>query len=304
MQALTPLLFSMLFPRFSSKSPTTEADYAALQGSDYPHESLLSDQSVRRASSASMRSQQYNGRSDGEQPQQHTSFQDGYISQDFNEQQYLSAKVRRHRSAGSTLRSATDPTSDRSARSSGIGSGLNRNNTFPQTRRAAPPKRLSLDHAAFIATYPMLDGLGDTSSRRMNNSEYYAPILSSGSASSSSTRSVRKQRSQDMPAARSSTSSISSMVSDDSTVASSISSCASSIREPLTPTRSSVNYRSILSTSNKAISGSVATTKDLINLYGQEEGPTCLSPQSSNFAQPDSAMAIVGTRGQRHLIAH
>ncbi|KAG0368131.1 hypothetical protein BGZ54_002615 [Gamsiella multidivaricata] len=267
MQALTPLLFSMLFPRFSTKT-TTDRD-PNFEG-DYSHESLLS-------------------------------FQDGHaVYEQRHSQELAPVKTRRHRSTGADgiRRSASDPTPN---------SSLNRSNTFPPSRRTGRPKRLSLDHAAFMATYPMLDGLGDTSNRQTSNAF----------ASRSST--VRKQRSQDtMSASRPSISSISSMVSDASS-SSSLSS-ASPVQEPLTPTTNSPNYRKSL----KMDQSGKSSAKDLINLHSFDEsmGQVCVSPQSNNFFEeaglhhhqqhqsnvvPGSITghkAVVGARGQRQLIAH
>ncbi|KAI8601472.1 hypothetical protein EDD21DRAFT_106962, partial [Dissophora ornata] len=288
MQALTPLLFSMLFPRFGGKD-TTDRD-SSLEG-DCVHESLLG------------------GRS-SEEP----SFQEGYSVHGHvhHQEQRSAANVRRHRSMDSNTihHSATDPSSNR----------LSRNNTFPRSRRAGPPKRLSLDRAAFMATYPMLDGLGDTSVS--SNEEYYGPMMPRKSTASSA-RNMRKQQSQDMSLSRASTSSISSMVSDASS--SSSESASSSIRAPLTPTRSP-NYRSTVKMASSAKkSGSKApvnNAKDLINLHhlGEDEGEACLSPQSNNFfneedqysQQTDAILSASATgfevaavaRAQRQLIAH
>ncbi|KAF9907828.1 hypothetical protein BX616_000318 [Lobosporangium transversale] len=295
MQALTPLLFSMLFSRSGNKSPITERDYP-VEGSNYSYEALSNGQSVRRASSGSFRNNTHR-----------QAFQDGYPIQDLDSQQNPSTNAPRHRSAGSTRRCSSDPNMNKRPNNA----GLNRNNTFPQSRRAAPPQHLSLDHAAFMATFPMLDGLGDTTSKRMSDLEYYAPILNyHGTASSPSSRRVSKKRSQEIASSRSSTCSISSMVSDASTAASTVSS-ASSIREPLTPTRHSTNYRNSLSKKTKK-AATESTIKDLINLdnFGDDEVMRCASPLSHNAFEEDqavlagSAIAVVGARGQRQLIAH
>ncbi|KAF9342942.1 hypothetical protein BGX26_006585, partial [Mortierella sp. AD094] len=316
--ALTPLLFAMLFPRSSSTAPGRRN--SGPDNNDCTHESLLSSQS-----SADRR----------------YSFHDGYLME--RDEQTLSTKTRRHRSVGSARRSATDPThnnehinnnntnnntntSSSSSSSSSVRS-IHRNSTFPQSRRANPPKRLSIDHAAFIATYPMLDGLGDTA--RTSDEEYYGPLINTTSSprskpSSSSSSRARKQRSQDgLATSRVSTSSLCSLVSDDSMSCSS----SSSIREPLTPTRSPADYHSIMrigSPVNKsgevsppaaatipATTTSTATAKDLVN-FGENShlGMPCLSPQSNNFF--DDGETIIGykasvaveSRSQRRLIFH
>ncbi|KAF9993114.1 hypothetical protein BGZ80_007457 [Entomortierella chlamydospora] len=304
MQALTPLLFSMLFPRSGNTTP--ERRNSRSDNNDYPRDSLLSSQS-----SADRR----------------YSFHDGYLLD--RDDQTLSTKTRRHRSAGSARRSATEPTlninnnnnnndNTISSSSSSVRS-IHRNSTFPQSRKANPPKRLSIDHAAFMATYPMLDGLGDTV--RTSEEEYYGPLINATSSKPrASSSKARKQRSQESLAiSRASTSSLCSLVSDDSM---SCSSSSSSIREPLTPTRST-DYHSIMrmgSPANKtgkvsppptATATNTATTKDLVDFSENTHlGMPCLSPQSNNFF--DDGETIIGykastgveSRGQRRLIAH
>ncbi|KAF9942053.1 hypothetical protein BGZ65_011354 [Modicella reniformis] len=298
MQALTPLLFSMLFPRFSNKNAVNR-DFILV--GDNPSESLLSDNRVSN-----------------ELP----CFQEGYLLQDrarhshehHQQQQHLPAKTRKHRSTGSTntspRRSATMPLEVNN-------SGITRNNTFPQTdRKAGPPKSLSLDHAAFMATFPMLDGLGDTS-RPRDYSCYPGNTASKANSVTSTSpkpKALRKKQSQELTASRSSTSSLCSMVSDTS----SSSSSSSILREPLTPTKSTNNYRSVEAVANNKKN---SITKDLINLhgFGDEEGRLCLSPQSSNFFDLEghhesqvlagqeagyTKAVVAGARGQRQLIAH
>ncbi|KAF9433745.1 hypothetical protein BGZ76_009025 [Entomortierella beljakovae] len=169
MQALTPLLFSMLFPRYNNPSP--ERRNSGLDESEYSQDTLVnSPTSIDRR----------------------YSFGDGYLLE--REEQIISTKARRHRSAGSTRRSATDPTNDHfntaTATTSGS-SSINRNGASHHSRKANPPKSLSIDHAAFMATYPMLDGLGDTV--RTSDSEYYGPLINTASPKPK----TRKQRSQD-----------------------------------------------------------------------------------------------------------
>ncbi|CAO3569174.1 unnamed protein product [Mortierella alpina] len=268
MQALTPLLFSMLFPRSNSNKVTVDPEIDG--DSEYPHSALLG-------------------------------FQDGYSLHN-NNQQPVSAKARRHHSMGAA---STGPRRSRTAlgeTDEPVHSNINRSSTFPPASRTSTgrrrPQRLSLDHAAFIATYPSLDGLGDMGPRP------------------ATTSSLHKKRSPEtLPSSRNSTSSISSMVSDASTASSSSSS--SSVREPLTPTRSP-NYRSTLK--SKTATRTAATTKDLISLqsYEEDEGQVCLSPRSNNDENLSLSAAealsgniatgykpaVAEARGQRQLIAH
>ncbi|KAF9150942.1 hypothetical protein BGX20_005552 [Mortierella sp. AD010] len=294
----------MLFPRSGNTTPERRNSRT---DNDYPRDSLLSSQS-----SADRR----------------YSFHDGYLLD--RDDQILSTKTRRHRSAGSARRSVTEPAlninnninkNDNTISSSSSSSvrSIHRNGTFPQSRRANPPKRLSIDNAAFMATYPMLDGLGDTV--RTSEEEYYGPLINAApSKPRASSSKARKQRSQEsLAGSRASTSSLCSLVSDDSM---SCSSSSSSIREPLTPTRST-DYHSIMrmgSPANKtgkvsppptATVANTATTKDLVDLSENIHiGMPCLSPQSNNFFDDGEtligykASAGVESRGQRRLIAH
>jgi len=281
-------------------------------------------------------------------------FQEGYILQDrarhSQERQKNSTKTRKHHSAPPTTTAASSPSPRRSATTNGGSessdmdqcTSMTRANTFPPARRAGRPKRLSLDHAAFMATFPMLDGLGDTS-RPKERDYYYASPSSSpspshprntatksndhhrGSSSSPKPKLVRKKQSQEMSASRSSTSSLCSMVSDTSS-----SSSSPSLREPLTPTRSPKYYRTSrksdesLNSKRNSHYNTHGTAKDLIVLhgFGEEGGKLSLSPKSNNFfdaeiPQLDGSQAlaghsvtgynkavVVGARGQRQLIAH
>ncbi|KAF9095229.1 hypothetical protein BGX23_000838 [Mortierella sp. AD031] len=320
MQALTPILFSMLFPRFSNKSTTDGNDAEG----HYSIESLLSGN--RNSTSSEL-----------------LSFGEGYHPVDERQQQqqdYRSAKARRHHSTGSNalIDSAHNPRNN----------SIRRNNTVPPVRRASRPTRLSTDHAAFMATYPSLDGLGDmgrTSSMDYyhssnNNSAYTANSSHSPNNSNStsprtprkasSSSKLRKQQSQEqmttMPA---------SIVSDSSSTAStssSTSSSASSVREPLTPTKTSNHYHSILNGDTPADNSNIATSSrsssskrvsfpnpvrgNLINVESNSnstEGDSdnknmlCYSPQSDNFFAEEGfagPVAVRAARGQRQLIAH
>lgn len=288
MQALTPLLFSMLFPRSGSKN-VVERELSRQHENDNASQSLLSHR------------QRTN-----ELPR----FQEGYLLQDRThnsqeQRQKRSTKARKHRSAptiipdSNTARRDVDNSLDMDNRS-----GITRADTFPPTRRAAPPKRLSLDHAA-LSTFPMLDGLGDTSRPR----DYYhsspspspsyrnTATQTNNSRSSPKPKSLRKKQSQELALSRSSTSSMCSMVSDSSSLSSSPS--LGELRTP-TPTRSAPSeYRRSIDN----------TTKDLIVLhgFGEEDGRLCMSPKSSNFIDAEISPLHEGyskARGQRQLIAH
>ncbi|KAF9090179.1 hypothetical protein BGX27_002322 [Mortierella sp. AM989] len=259
---------------------------------DYPHQSLLNQSTADRR----------------------YSFHEGYTME--RDEHVLSAKTRRHRSAGSSRRCSSDPSLRSSNSHINNTTTANTNNSHGMNRRASPPKSLSIDHAAFIATYPMLDGLGDTA--RTSDEEYYGPLVNTASStlpkSRASSSRVRKQRSQEgLPSSRASTSSLCSLVSDDS-----MSSCSSSssLREPLSPTRSPADYHSILrmGSSDKSSKVSRAQPKDLVNFSDDNNSKTnsrtCPSPQSNNFFDNEETIGFsaspVGTesRGQRRLIAH
>ncbi|KAG0259421.1 hypothetical protein BG011_002633 [Mortierella polycephala] len=303
MQALTPLLFSMLFPRLGNKNTTGNQD--SEYDNAYPREPLLH----------------------GNRTSNEVSFEEGYTFQDQHRhsQEPLSAKARRHHSMGSTgsQRSTNDTDNADPTRNS-----VRRASTLPQGRRANRPKRLSLDPKAFYATYPSLDGLGDMGPS--SSSGYHESFASTNTATKSRNHhndsnsngnnnsrnkapaKLRKQTSQqEMPFSRPSTSSISSMVSDVSSLSS-----TSSVHESLTPIRSP-NYRSILGTEDpfaKTTKASTMAAKDLINLQscGKDEGSLCLSPKSSNvFAEehvvvtgPAAGNAAADARAHRQLIAH
>ncbi|KAF8985970.1 hypothetical protein BGZ46_000056 [Entomortierella lignicola] len=273
MQALTPLLFSMLFPRSNSperrnSGPTDDND-----------ESLLTND--RRYS-----------------------FHDGYILD--RQSSSSSTKTRRHRSVGTSRRASSEPTLSLSSNNNAnSATSINTRSTGSIAhRRANHPKSLSIDHAAFIATYPMLDGLGDTA--RTSDCEYYGPLISSSSPSSTKTK-ARKHRSQDgLPtSSRASTSSLCSLVDDDSMTCSS---SASSIREPLTPTtKSPADYHSIMRVGSPAKKSS-PITKDLVS-FDDNSLVSCQSPQSNNFFSEGEPIGYktsvtVESRGQRRLIAH
>jgi hypothetical protein len=230
----------MLFPRFSGTKNT--ADMSPDAEGHYPIESLLggrnSTNSYRNSTSSELLASSF-------------SFGEGYpVDNNHNHSNTRSAKARRHHSTGALLDS-TAQSSSSSSSTLPLNNNIRRNNTVPQVRRASRPERLSIDHAAFIATYPSLDGLGDMGYRNSSSSnmDYYRNNTANTANNSTtsprrkaSSSKLRKQQSQDpLPASRASTSSIASMVSDaSSTSCSSI----SSVREPLTPTKSS-NYHSI-----------------------------------------------------------
>ncbi|KAF9131750.1 hypothetical protein BGW39_001352 [Mortierella sp. 14UC] len=338
MQALTPLLFAMLFPRFSKNDTSPDAE-----GND-PVESLLGGH--RNSTSSEVVSPSF------------FSFGEGYPVDEYstsNQDYRAAAKVRRHHSTGSNALLDSAQTNNTSA-SSPRNTSIRRNNTVPQVRRTSrsQPQRLSIDHAAFIATYPSLDGLGDMGYRSSSSLDYYRNNNTANTAnnnssttprtprSKASSSKLRKQQSQETLPSRASTSSIASMVSDASSSTSVASSSASSAREPLTPTKAS-NYHSILSSSNDGTDASSSTTKkskraslpvaivnsqkkDLISLdsVAQDESNTttfqakspmvCQSPQSDNFFSAEESFAgpvasvnsegFVKARGQRQLIAH
>ncbi|KAF9186934.1 hypothetical protein BGZ51_001244 [Haplosporangium sp. Z 767] len=305
MQALTPLLFSMLFPRPGNKNTINNRD--SEYDSAYPHEPLL-----------------HGNRTSNEQ-----SFEEGYTIRDqhHHSQEPLSAKTRRHHSMSSTgSRRGTNDTDNADPASNSV----RRASSLPQGRRANRPKRLSLDPKAFYATYPSLDGLGDMG--RPSNSEYRGSFASTNTATKSRSHhsgsssggngnnnnrsktpsKLRKQASQqEMLLSRPSTSSISSIVSDVSSLSS-----TSSVHEPLTPIRSP-NYHSILSTEDPSANTaktSTMTTRDLINFQscGKDERNLCPSPKSSNAFEEEHAVmtgpatggAAADARGHRQLIAH
>ncbi|KAF9909057.1 hypothetical protein EC991_009118 [Linnemannia zychae] len=323
MQALTPLLFAMLFPRFSKNDTHSDAE-----GHD-TIESLLGGH--RNSTSSEVASPSF------------FSFGEGYPVDEYSQDNRAAAKARRHHSTGALLDSAqTNNNNAGSPRNTNI----RRNNTVPQVRRTSrpQPQRLSIDHAAFIATYPSLDGLGDMGYRSSSSLDYYrnnnntantannnpstTPRTPRSKASSSK---LRKAQSQETLPSRSSTSSIASMVSDASSISS-----VSSAREPLTPTKAS-NYHSILSNDGTDASSSKKSKRaslpvaivnsqknDLINpdsvaqdennIFQAKSPMVCQSPQSDNFFSAEESFAgpvasvnsegFVKARGQRQLIAH
>ncbi|KAG0298253.1 hypothetical protein BGZ96_001219 [Linnemannia gamsii] len=322
MQALTPLLFSMLFPRFSGTKNT--ADMSPDAEGHYQIESLLgarnSTNSYRNSTSSELLASSF-------------SFGEGYpVDNNHNHNNTRSTKARRHHSTGTLLDSTAQSSSSSTSSSTTTPvNNIRRNNTVPQIRRVSRPERLSIDHAAFIATYPSLDGLGDMGYRNSSSSssmDYYRNNNNStANTANNSTTSprrkassskLRKQQSQDtLPASRASTSSITSMVSDASS--SSSSSSVSSVREPLTPTKSS-NYHSIdgidvVSSTKKAANNKRASMpvsiirsssnnniKDnLIHLEAEAEEEeevnrvkslaVCQSPQSDNFFSTEEGFA-------------
>ncbi|KAG0055589.1 hypothetical protein BGZ83_008023 [Gryganskiella cystojenkinii] len=294
-------------------------------------------------------------------------FEEGYPAHE-QPQQHQTTKARRHHSTGSTFalngglprciangsRTTRAPLDNNSFISdqnhhcnntsamdqAPLSANLNRRSaTFPpqQQQRSARrsgttaprPKRLSLDHASYIATYPSLDGLGDLG--RTSSLEYFAdpcyaaPLPRRSGSSNSNNNRVRKQTSQDtLSASRSSTSSISSMVSDISTSSSTLTS--SSVREPLTPTNRSPNYKSIDNHTKRSSSSSsrksvhLTSFDDLLedsnnnnNNSGSKDhvhaGHLCLSPQSNNFFEEENGQFVIiakstEARGQRQMIAH
>ncbi|KAG0281558.1 hypothetical protein BGZ95_002366 [Linnemannia exigua] len=339
MQALTPLLFAMLFPRFSNSKNDSTPD---AEGHD-TIESLLNGHRNSTSSELSPSSPSF------------FSFGEGYPVDEYsnNSQEYHSAKVRRHHSTGALIDSAQSNNSNLPRNTN-----IRRNNTVPQVRRASgrpQPQRLSIDHAAFIATYPSLDGLGDMGYRSSSSLDYYRnnnntanTANNSNNNSSTSPRSprskassskLRKQQSQETLPSRASTSSIASMVSDaSSSSSSSVASTSSSAREPLTPTKTS-NYHSIHGTdasslttkkskraslpvtivrpgnnkSNLIALDSVAQEEQENDNKLQAKSMLCQSPQSDNFFSTEESFAgsavvasegIVKARGQRQLIAH
>ncbi|GJJ72979.1 hypothetical protein EMPS_05337 [Entomortierella parvispora] len=330
MQALTPLLFSMLFPRFSSSKAGNGAErYPDADDQSLPHESLLG---ARHSISNEM------------------TFEEGYPVQE--QYHHQTSKARRHHSTDSTLalNGGTPRRSDAKTRTPGgnnsfvssnysntnnnadhepLSSNLSRRSgTFPPQggRRAARPKRLSLDHASYIATYPSLDGLGDLG--RTSSLEYFRDPAAPRRANSGGSRLRSSQETMTMPSSRTSTSSISSMVSDASS--STVSSSCSSVREPLTPTTRSPNYKSILSLetsgSNQKKQRSAVSRKSVQmamvdDILGDNQesstvhtGNLCLSPQSNNFFGDESSQfssMVESTttggpeaRGRRQLTAH
>ncbi|KAF8925478.1 hypothetical protein BGZ47_003234 [Haplosporangium gracile] len=338
MQALTPLLFSMLFPRFSNTKNTTGMSPDA-EG-HYPIESLLGSRNSTSNSS-------YRNSTSSELLASSFSFGEGYPVDNNQISNKRSAKVRRHHSTGTLLDSSQ---SSSSSSSTPMNNSNRRNNTVPQVRRTSRPERLSIDHAAFIATYPSLDGLGDMGYRSSSSMDYYRNHNNTANTANNSSPTprrkassskLRKQQSQEtLPASRASTSSITSMVSDASS--STCSSSVSSVREPLTPTKSS-NYHSIdgidVSSTKKSKRASMPVSivrssnkNNLINLesFGaddEEEAEeenrvksllVCQSPQSDNFFSTEEGFAgsaannssalssegVVKARGQRQLIAH
>ncbi|KAF9387767.1 hypothetical protein CPB97_002098 [Podila verticillata] len=270
MQALTPLLFSMLFPRFSTKDSTQEtydaqAGYAHLE----QHDSLQN------------------------------TFEEGYAIQNSPTSPKLKS-ARRHSSMGPSTSSGhktsrrslpARPASSASLVSSSSSTAINSetdldidNTATIVVQQRKTKKHLSLDTAAYRATYPSLDGLGDTGSRP-SSMEWFGPFVvdspqqhqtPSRSSSSSSSKSSRLRKSitaePSMPASRISTSSVCSLASD----VSSSSSTTSSVREPLTPTTRSSNYRSVLKDHHPRKGGKKAIVEDL-----------CLSPASTNFFHED-----------------
>ncbi|KAG0044994.1 hypothetical protein BGZ89_005804 [Linnemannia elongata] len=336
MQALTPLLFAMLFPRFSNTKNTTDMSPDA-EG-NYPIESLLGGRNSTSNSS-------YRNSTSSELLASSFSFGEGYPVDNNNLNNNRSAKARRHHSTGTLL----DTAQSSSSSTSPMNNNIRRNNTVPQVRRTSRPERLSIDHAAFIATYPSLDGLGDMGYRsssvdyyRNNNNTANTANSSPSPRRKASSSKLRKQQSQEtLPASRASTSSIASMVSDTSS-STSCSSSVSSVREPLTPTKAS-NYHSIdgidavssTKKSSKRASMPVSIVRSnnkntLINFESfaahdeQEEEnrvkslAVCQSPQSDNFFSTEESFAgsaannsstassdgVVKARGQRQLIAH
>ncbi|KAI9239606.1 MAG: hypothetical protein BYD32DRAFT_434711 [Podila humilis] len=271
MQALTPLLFSMLFPRFSTKDSTqdtydAQAGYAHLE----QHDPI------------------------------HNAFEEGYPIQNSPTSPKLKSP-RRHSSMGPSTSSGhktsrrslpTRPASSASLVSSSSSTAINSETdldvdntaTVVVQQQRKTKKHLSLDTAAYRATYPSLDGLGDTGSRP-SSMEWFGPFVvdspqqyqtPSRSSSSSSSKSSRLRKSitaePSMAASRVSTSSVCSLASD----VSSSSSTTSSVREPLTPTTRSPNYRSVHKDHLPRKGGKKAVVEDL-----------CLSPASTNFFHED-----------------
>ncbi|KAG0032168.1 hypothetical protein BGZ81_011507, partial [Podila clonocystis] len=274
MQALTPLLFSMLFPRFSTKH-TTQGAYDAQAG--YAHleqqESLIQN-----------------------------AFEEGYPIQTSLSSSPKHKSARRHNSMGPST-SAGHKTSSRrslpprpassasllsSSSSTAISSETDLDvdtattTTTVVVQQRKTKKHLSLDTAAYRATYPSLDGLGDTGSRP-SSMEWFGPFVvdspqqyqTPSRSSSSSSKSSRLRKSTtathepSMPASRMSTSSVCSLASDVSSSSSSTSS--SSVREPLTPTTRSPNYRSVLKDHPRK-----GSKKNVVE-------DLCMSPESANF---------------------
>ncbi|KAF9929404.1 hypothetical protein FBU30_001608 [Linnemannia zychae] len=303
----------MLFPRWSNKNT---ADISPDADGHYPIEALLGTSSHRNSTSSDYISSSY-------------SFGEGYSVIDNSSARgshdHRSAKVRRHHSTGTLLdASAQQP----------LNNSIQRNNTVPQARRTSRPQRLTIDHAAFIATYPSLDGLGDVGYRSNSTIEYYRNFKNTANTASTSRSSkagsskLRKQQSQETLPSRASTSSIASMVSDASS-SSTASTSASSVREPLTPTKPS-NYRSMdcvdvnadATTMKKSKKASQPVTGDLMDIAAEEQTDNvvksltvCLSPQSDNFFSTEEGFAGTAAntdengdnkaRGQRRqLIAH
>ncbi|KAG0099301.1 hypothetical protein BGZ93_008246 [Podila epicladia] len=304
MQALTPLLFSMLFPRFSTKHSTqdtydAQAGYAHLE----QHESLIQN-----------------------------AFEEGYpIQTSPTSPKHKSA--RRHHSMGPSTssghRASTSrrslparPASSASLVSSSSSTAINTETdldvdtatsaTTIMVQQRKTKKHLSLDTAAYRATYPSLDGLGDTGIRP-SSMEWFGPFVvdspqqqyqtPSRSSSSSSTKSSRLRKSTtaqepSMFVSRMSTSSVCSLASD---VSSSSSTSSSSVREPLTPTTRSPNYRSVLK--DHARKGN---KKNVVE-------DLCMSPESANFFHEDNqqhkqdgeaviaGLGISASRGERQL---
>ncbi|KAG0338125.1 hypothetical protein BG000_004527 [Podila horticola] len=305
MQALTPLLFSMLFPRFSTKHSTqdaydAQAGYAHLE----QHESLIQN-----------------------------AFEEGYPIQTSPSSKHKSA--RRHNSMGpstsaghkaSSRRSLpARPASSASLLSSSSSTAINSEadldldtattTTTVVVQQRKTKKHLSLDTAAYRATYPSLDGLGDTGSRPSSmewfgpfvvdspQQQYQAPSRSSSSSSSKSSRLRKSTTPQEtsMPVSRISTSSVCSLASDVSFSSSSTSS--SCVLEPLTPTTRSPNYRSVLKDHPRK-----GSKKNVVE-------DLCMSPESANFFHEEdqhqqqqkqdeavvAGLGISASRGERQL---
>ncbi|KAG0076552.1 hypothetical protein BGZ92_002345 [Podila epicladia] len=280
MQALTPLLFSMLFPRFSTKHSTqdtydAQAGYAHLE----QHESLIQN-----------------------------AFEEGYpIQTSPTSPKHKSA--RRHHSMGPSTssghRASTSrrslparPASSASLVSSSSSTAINTETdldvdtatsaTTIMVQQRKTKKHLSLDTAAYRATYPSLDGLGDTGIRP-SSMEWFGPFVvdspqqqyqtPSRSSSSSSTKSSRLRK---------------STTAQEPSI-------SSSVREPLTPTTRSPNYRSVLK--DHARKGN---KKNVVE-------DLCMSPESANFFHEDNqqhkqdgeaviaGLGISASRGERQL---
>ncbi|KAF9565995.1 hypothetical protein BGW38_008885, partial [Lunasporangiospora selenospora] len=138
----------MLFPRASPSSP---ADVPP-DNDDLSHEALLANRRRHRHSYHYLNTDNV------------TAFEGIHQDQDQTHQR-LSVKARRHHSTGLTrYRSAPALLDqDQQQQSSGVSTDC----------QAPRPKRLSLDNAAYRATYPSLDGLGDLG--RASSMDYYGP---------------------------------------------------------------------------------------------------------------------------------